>query len=47
MEVMDLTMPQKLIKKHYPKYGIPDQTDYAEAHISWYTYIKVVTSRKR
>jgi hypothetical protein len=26
-------MPQKLSKKHYPKHGILDQADYAEAHI--------------
>jgi hypothetical protein len=33
IEVMELTMPQKLSKKHFPKYGILDQEDYAEAHI--------------
>jgi hypothetical protein len=30
---MELTMPQKSSKKHYPKYGILDQADYAKAHI--------------
>jgi hypothetical protein len=33
IEVMELTMPQKSSKEHYPKYGILDQADYAEAHI--------------
>jgi hypothetical protein len=33
IEVMELTMPQKLSKIHYPKYGILDKADHAEAHI--------------
>jgi hypothetical protein len=33
IEVKDLTMPQKLSKRHYAKHGILDQADYAEAHI--------------
>jgi hypothetical protein len=33
IEVTELTFPQKVSKKHNPKYGILDQADYAEAHI--------------
>jgi hypothetical protein len=33
IEVMDLTMPKKLSKKHNPKYWILDQADYAKAHM--------------
>jgi hypothetical protein len=33
IEVMDLIVPLKLSNKHYPKYGILDQEDHAEAHI--------------
>jgi hypothetical protein len=33
IEVPKLIVPQKLSKRHYPKSGLMDQEDYAEAHI--------------
>jgi hypothetical protein len=33
IEVPKLIVPQKLSKRHYPKYELLDQEDYAEAHI--------------